>query len=207
MVGARVDDDNEEPHVSDTEPNELEPSGAGWLQALTDFDWLHIPGAARAIARLVTGAADAANAWIDAAKAKGQQKAQSIRDVTKARSETTRALTRAVSRQLPANKDLLERAENYLVARELQQQGNREAVARETVKLLQSDPPPEETPGPQEDWLNMFASLAEKASSDRMRKHWASVLAGMSHFLLNIAKRSLPRLMLSGVGLANKVAV
>ena len=31
--------------------------------------------------------------------------------------------------------------------------------------------------------------------------------AGMSRFLLNIAKRSLPRLMLSGVGLANKVAV
>ena len=30
---------------------------------------------------------------------------------------------------------------------------------------------------------------------------------GMSRFLLNIAKRSLPRLMLSGVGLANKVAV
>ena len=30
---------------------------------------------------------------------------------------------------------------------------------------------------------------------------------GMSRFLLNIAKRSLPRLMLSGVGMANKVAM
>ena len=34
-----------------------------------------------------------------------------------------------------------------------------------------------------------------------------TIIRGMSHFLLNIAKRSLPRLMLSGVGLANKVAV
>jgi hypothetical protein len=30
---------------------------------------------------------------------------------------------------------------------------------------------------------------------------------GMSRYLLNIAKRSLPRLMLSGVGMANKAAM
>ena len=29
------------------------PPGSGWLQTLSDFDWLHVPGAVRAIARLV----------------------------------------------------------------------------------------------------------------------------------------------------------
>jgi hypothetical protein len=33
------------------------------------------------------------------------------------------------------------------------------------------------------------------------------LLKGMSRYLLNIAKRSLPRLMLSGVGMANKAAM
>jgi len=31
---------------------------------------------------------------------------------------------------------------------------------------------------PDVDWLNVFTSYAEKASTERMQKHWASVLAG-----------------------------
>jgi hypothetical protein len=34
-----------------------------------------------------------------------------------------------------------------------------------------------------------------------------AIRQGMSRYLLNIAKRSLPRLMLSGVGMANKAAM
>jgi hypothetical protein len=37
--------------------------------------------------------------------------------------------------------------------------------------------------------------------------YWMEVIQGMSRFLLNIAKRTLPRLTLRGVGLASKNAV
>jgi len=107
----------------------VEPLGAadngGWLDTLADFDWLNIPGAVRAIARLVAGSADAAQAWLDLAKAKGEQKARAIRDVTVARSETTRALTKAVARKVGGEPELLERATNYLVLEQLQKQKNR----------------------------------------------------------------------------------
>ena len=166
---------------AEAEARSLEPVGpddnAGWLDTLAHFDWLKIPGAVRAIARLVAGSADAAQAWLEVAKAKGEQKARAIRDVTVARSETTRALTKAVARKVGGEPELLERATNYLVLEQLQKQKNREAVGRETARLLSEDMP-QDPAEPDADWLNVFAAFAEKASSERTQQHWASVLAG-----------------------------
>jgi Protein of unknown function (DUF2806) len=162
-------------------PADLVPLGSevnsGWLETLAHFDWLKIPGAVRAIARLVTGSADVAQAWLDVAKAKGEQKARAVRDVTVARSETTRALTKAVAKKIGGEPEILERATNYLLLEQVQKQKNREAVARETVRLLSEDRPKNATE-PDADWLNVFAGFAEKASSERMQQHWASVLSG-----------------------------
>jgi hypothetical protein len=148
----------------------------GWLETITQFDWLKIPGAVRALARLVTGSAEAAGAWLEILKAKGEQRAGAIRDVTAARSQTTRVLTVVAADKAAADPELVDRATNYFLLQELQRQGNREAVARETANLLNEDAP-KGSAEPDIDWLNIFASFAEKASSERMRKHWASVLA------------------------------
>lgn len=166
--------------ASENDDNEVADAseGATWLTALENFDWLQIPGAVRAIAKVVTGTADAATAWIDVVKAKGEQKARGVRDVTGARSKTTQALTRAVSAKVAADPELLDRAMTTLVVEQLQKQKNREAVARETVSLLNEQGASAGAAEPDEDWLNTFAGFAERASSERMQKHWASVLAG-----------------------------
>jgi hypothetical protein len=67
--------------MSETEESQAEEGASvGFLALLREWDWLKIPGAARALAHLVTGTADAAVAWTDVAKAKGEQRAQQIRD-------------------------------------------------------------------------------------------------------------------------------
>jgi hypothetical protein len=62
----------------------------------------------------------------------------------------------------------------------------------------------------QEYTARLLAWVAEQRAegAPRFTRYDGSVAsAGMSRYLLNIAKRSLPRLMLSGVGMANKAAM
>lgn len=171
-----VDDNGDD--LSGIEDDASEGASAGWLATLAQFDWLHIPGAVRAIARLVGGSGEAGAAWVDVVKAKGQQKAAAIRDETSARSATTKALTKAVAKRVVSDPAILQRADAYLVAEKMRKQENREGVATETVRLLTLEPPAADAREPEDDWLNVFTSFAEKASSSRMRAHWASVLAG-----------------------------
>jgi hypothetical protein len=76
------------------------------------------------------------------------------------------------------NHNLLDRMIDRLIADQLRRQGNREAIAIGAVDLLTDNPPAPDTEGPAEDWLNTFSSYAERASSERLRQHWAQVLAG-----------------------------
>ena len=87
-----------------TEPSETgdakedsKDEGSGFLQLVANFDWLKVPGAVRGIAHLVLGATEAGAAWTDAVRAKGQQRAQAIRDITAARTKVTNALAIAAS--------------------------------------------------------------------------------------------------------------
>jgi hypothetical protein len=159
----------------DSEP---EPSGGGFLASVSHFDWLKIPGAVRAIAHVVTAAGDAGSAWLDVVKAKGQKKAQRVRDITSARSAIVKSLAKAGAQAVTNDAAIIERAVDHLVSDIIKKQVNLEAVAVETVHLIEEDPPNPETPGPSEDWLNVFSAHAEKASSETLRKHWARVLAG-----------------------------
>jgi hypothetical protein len=152
--------------------------GSGWLATIQQFDWLHVPGAARAVARLVAGTADVATTWLDIATAKGKQLAKAIRDETDARSTLFAATAKAAARQVSQRPELANRMLDRFIAEEIGKQENREEVAREAVRLLEENPPPTDTHGPSDDWLNIFSSFAETASSERMRQHWAQVLAG-----------------------------
>lgn len=140
------------------------------------FDWLKVPGAVRAIARVVEGTGDAASAWIDIARSKGEQHAQSIRDATAARSRTLSEYTEAAIKIGLEDPDLISRTLTYTAATGIRQQVNREHVAAETVALISDLPPSSHEPD--DDWMDIFVGYAEKANSDRLRKHWAAVLAG-----------------------------
>jgi Protein of unknown function (DUF2806) len=92
----------------------------------------------------------------------------------------TRALGEASVKFIKANAyELGERALSYGVDRLIKQQHNREAVVMKTIDNLRLDPPrPIAIETPSEDWLNLFGRYAENASSDKMREHWAHILAG-----------------------------
>lgn len=164
-----------------SEPDDSQPAdvgSGGFLALIEQFDWLKIPGAVRAVAHFVTGIADAGTAWVDIAKAKGQEHAQKIRDRTAARKSIMATTARAAGVQAAQSPERLDRMIDRLVAEELKRQENREAIAIEAGGLLDEVPPPPDTKGPSEDWLNVFSSYAEKATSARLRQHWANILAG-----------------------------
>jgi hypothetical protein len=165
--------------MSETEESQSpEDASGGFLALLAQFDWLKIPGAVRAIAHLVTGVGDAGAAWIDVAQAKGQQIAQEIRDRTAARKSIMAATAKAAAARAARSPELVDRMIDRLVAEGLKRQENREAIAIEAGKLLDETLPDANTKGPSEDWLNVFSSYAEKATSEQLRQHWAQVLAG-----------------------------
>jgi hypothetical protein len=168
----------------DAAPDEEESSdpeaSSGLREIVTwvrDFDWLHIPGAVRAISKLVTGVAETGTAWIDIAKAHGQARSQHIRDVTKAKSKAMDAIAKAAIKHGVQDPELVDRAVDRLIAEQFPKQRSRETIAKESLKLLAEDPPSPDTPPPDDDWLNMFTSFAEQATTERMQKHWADVLA------------------------------
>jgi hypothetical protein len=151
--------------------------GSNFLALIGQFDWLKIPGAVRAIAHLVTGIGEAGAAWVDIAKAKGQQRAQKIRDLTDARKSIMEETAKAAAVRAASSPQLLDRMIDRLVAEQFKRQENREAIAIEAGQLLEEKPPDMHTEGPSEDWLNVFSSYAEKATSARLRQHWAHILA------------------------------
>ena len=166
-------------NMSETEePQRGAGASDGFLAAIAQFDWLKIPGAVRAISHIVTGVGDAGAAWLDVAQAKGEQRAQKIRDRTAARKSIMAATAKAAGVRAARNPALLDRMLQRFLTEELKHQENREAIAIEAGKLLEESPPNANTTGPSEDWLNVFSSYAEKATSERLRQHWAQILAG-----------------------------
>lgn len=137
-----------------------------------------IPGAVKALARLVGAAGEAGAAWIDAGTAKGEQVATRIRGDTRATEELRNVLAKKAAEQSIADPTLVLRAVDRWSSDLLRKQDNREAVAVKTVQYLENDPPAPSTAGPAEDWMNVFEEYAERASSETLRQHWAHILAG-----------------------------
>lgn len=139
-----------------------------------------IPGAAKAVTKLITETGNAGAALLSIGTAKAEQAAQAIRDDTVARSELSKALTEAAIKFIGANSEALgKRALGSGIRRILEGQSSREAIVGLALENLFLDPPkepPKETPN--DDWLNLFGSHAERASSQTMRQHWAQILSG-----------------------------
>ena len=131
--------------------------------------------AGAALSRLIGKAVDIPGAALEA-------RAQRIKDKTDAESTVTKALAEAVAARAVADHQLVDRAMEAFVNKELRKQANKEAVGQKTIELLAEEPPPgndqPKSAAPDEDWMNMFESYAENASTERMRDTWARVLAG-----------------------------
>jgi hypothetical protein len=146
-----------------------------WLDLLNS-----IPGAAKAVADLVGEIGRAGAGLVRIGTATTNQVVQGIEDDTRARSELADALTDAAKQYIQANATQLgERALTHGINKIVRQQVNREAVTVMALEDLRDDPPkdiPKDTPS--DDWLNLFGSYAERASSEAMRRHWAQILSG-----------------------------
>ncbi|MCW5689494.1 MAG: DUF2806 domain-containing protein [Pseudolabrys sp.] len=131
--------------------------------------------AGEAISRLIGRAADIPDAKI-------ASHVQKIKDDTAARSIVTKAIAEAVAKNAASDPVLVERAMESFVRKEFRKQENKEAVAQKTIEALAdttSDSHEQTRPAtPDADWMNVFESHAEKASTERMRDIWGQVLAG-----------------------------
>ncbi|MDH8442111.1 DUF2806 domain-containing protein, partial [Klebsiella pneumoniae] len=89
-----------------------------------------------------------------------------------------------------ADKELVQRAADNFLAKELRKQSNKEAIAKKTIEILAIEAKPGESPSSEqhpsekekshldEDWLNIFEQHAETATSERLRTIWSRTLAG-----------------------------
>jgi hypothetical protein len=155
--------------------NETAPiETSSWSDVLQE---LNIPKliagpAGEAISRLVGYLVDVPSEYVKSFK-------QGIADKREARSAVSKALATAVASEVVADKDLVRRATQSFLAKELRAQTNKEAVARIAIEHLSRE---DETHGkkpqtPEEDWLNVFEQYAENASSEKLRDLWGRVLA------------------------------
>ncbi|MGB6080214.1 MAG: DUF2806 domain-containing protein [Xanthobacteraceae bacterium] len=127
--------------------------------------------AGKSISRLIGAGTDIPAAWFE-------QKAQSIRDETEARSKVMQMLAEKSAELGMSDPALLERGLNNLLGRAYREQQNKDAIALLTVQRLEDEPAPADSAGPSDDWLNAFEEKAAKASSDELRSLFSRILAG-----------------------------
>ena len=138
-----------------------------------------LPGAAKAVAKLVGSLGSAGSAWIDVATAKGEQQSSRVRGTTKAQTRVREAMTKAALNQISSDPELGQRALEYFADKAISSQVNREEVTKLALTYLSEDLPSDTPEGePSDDWLNVFSIYAERASSKIMREQWAALLAG-----------------------------
>lgn len=151
------------------------------VQAKLDESGITLKAKSRAIAaldRLVSNAADWFSAKLESSTRTEQIKQANREALMRAEGDSAVSL---------AKEDPLfgARLKTRFIEEETRKQLNREAVATEFLELQSSLSPPssedEEPDGAEsidDDWFNVFSSFAEKASSERMRKVLARILAG-----------------------------
>jgi len=155
--------------------NEIIPGEASsWSNILQELNLpkVFLGPAGEAISRLVGHVADVPAEYV-------KTFTQGIKDKREARSEVSKALAKAVATEVITDNELVRRAAQSFLAKELRSQTNKEAVAKKAIEHLSdksdtNDPNPK---SPEDDWLNVFERYAENASSEKLRDLWGRVLA------------------------------
>lgn len=112
--------------------------------------------------------------------AKARAKAQPIEDETYKRSLLARTEAVQAAALMGRDEAFARRALEAHTVQALTKYQNREAVAAQAVEELRAaDPSDSDTiTEPEADWINIYGSYAEQASSERAQRLWARVLAG-----------------------------
>ncbi len=139
------------------------------------------PASVKALDRLIGAAVDIPVAWLAQKKARVDAQTEAYVIVEK-------AIAKAASTDVAADKATVQRAVDVLVRKEYRRQNNREAVSIAMLNDMRSandhpqptDDEPDASPAGEvdEDWLNVFERYAEDASTERMQNLWGRVLAG-----------------------------
>ena len=162
--------------MNDQESDNNQADESNNEKALTEFlkdgmPQLLLGPAGKAISRLVGAAVDIPAAWLEGY-------AETIRDKTKARSIVSKATAQQAAEMAINDPEVMHRATNSLISSTYRKQNNKEAVAAITIEELKEEPPPTESTGPSEDWMNRFERYAEDASSEDLRIMFGKILAG-----------------------------
>ncbi|MCQ8876113.1 DUF2806 domain-containing protein [Mesorhizobium sp. LMG17149] len=150
-----------------------EQQNQGWLQSILEGGLPQVIAgpAGKAISRLIGAGVEIPAAWL-------KQKAQAIHDETKAKSIVMEKLAAKSAELGFSDPELLDRGLNNLLGKAYREQVNREVVAKKAIEYLADDPPPEQSPGPSDDWIDLFEGYAARATSENMRDLFARVLSG-----------------------------
>jgi hypothetical protein len=157
-----------------TMSDDLQYHVSSWSDALQEFNLpkVVLGPAGDSLSRLIGNLADIPGEYVKSFK-------QGIQDRREARAEVSRALAKAVAAEVSADRNLMQRATQNFLAKELRAQSNKEGVAKKAIEhLAEGSGASDDKPAtPDEDWLNAFERYAENASSEKVRDLWGRVLA------------------------------
>lgn len=126
----------------------------------------------KSLGRLITGLVDVPVAYLEA-------KSQKIRSQADALSLVTRKAGEAAANKFGTDEKLIERTVNYFGQKLLNEQINRETIVSKAIEDLKNDPPSEDSQRDiDDDWLEMFARIAEQKSNEDIQLFLSKILAG-----------------------------
>lgn len=155
------------PDESSEQPSE------NWISTIVEGGLPQIIGgpAGKAISRLIGAAVEVPASYIDGF-------VQGIKDKNSGKSLVAKAVAEQAAIMAVDDPEVMERALNSLLAKQYRGQKNKEEVAKIVIEDLNHNPPPSDSEGPSDDWMNKFERYAEDASSDELRMMYAKLLAG-----------------------------
>lgn len=155
------------------------PGGETWMDTVLSGlkSVAKVPGAVKAIARLVTSAGNAGAAWIEIAELKAEERKAEIRSDIDAKKIIAAALAKEAKGLAVSEPAVVQRSMERWLNQEVRKQVNLEAIAKVAVDELEHDPPPSDTAGPSDDWIDTFQSYAEKFSAEEFQALWGKIYA------------------------------
>lgn len=149
------------------------PVPNGWFSNLVEGGLPQIIAgpAGKAISRLIGSAVEIPAAYLDGV-------AQGIRDKSEAKTYILKRISEKAADFAANDPDVIERALDNMMAGAYRKQKNKDSIAQIAIEEMQDNPPPSDSKGPSEDWLNKFERYAEDASSESVRLMFGRLLAG-----------------------------
>ena len=126
--------------------------------------------AGAAISRLIGAAIEIPAASLDSI-------AQKTKDKTLARSHVSNAIAAKIAETAVDDPDLIDRAMDSFLAKEIRKQRNREGVAAHALESLKEEPPSEDAKEVSGQFMSNFERFSEGAEDEELRKLFGRLLA------------------------------